>query len=254
MLEIKDLHVSVENKPILKGVNLTIPAGEVHALMGPNGSGKSTLAHVIAGDGDYTVDSGEIWYEVNFAKKSLLSLSVEERARQGVFLSFQYPPEIVGVMNKEFLKASFHGICKDQGVAMMDDEAFDNYLSEIIKKLDMSGDFLARELNVDFSGGEKKRNEILQLAVLSPRFAMLDEVDSGLDIDGLKTVAHQLTALCEQDRSFLLITHYNRFLHYMAPHKVHVIMDGRIVCSGSKELAEQIETSGYDSVCAAELV
>lgn len=249
VLEIKDLSVSVAGKAILNGVNLCIPSGQIHALMGPNGSGKSTLTHVIAGDPDYQVDSGDILFEVHGKPMSLLSLSTDQRARLGVFLSFQYPPEISGVMNREFLKASFHAICKDQGIALMDDDSFEDYLQGIMKSLDMESDFLNRELNVDFSGGEKKRNEILQLAVLSPRLAMLDEVDSGLDIDGLKVVADKLKSLHDESRSFLLVTHYNRFLHHMAPHKVHVIMDGRIVCSGGADLAEKIESQGYEGIC-----
>ncbi|MCY4380505.1 MAG: Fe-S cluster assembly ATPase SufC [Proteobacteria bacterium] len=248
MLEIKDLYVSVDNKPILKGVDLVIPAGEVHALMGPNGSGKSTLSHVIAGDPNYRVDAGEINFDVNFKKSSLLPLSIDERARLGVFLSFQYPPEITGIINREFLKACFHAVCEAQGASAMDDQSFDEYLAGIIKDLEIEPDFLSRELNVDFSGGEKKRNEILQLAVLSPKFAILDEVDSGLDIDSLKTVAHKLRSLHRPDKSYLVITHYQRFLHFIEPDKVHVIDDGRIICSGSKSLAEQIEAEGYDNI------
>lgn len=248
MLEIKDLWVSVDGKPILKGLNLVVPTGEIHALMGPNGSGKSTLTHVIAGDPDYQVDGGDILVEVDAQPRSLLGLAPEQRARMGIFLSYQYPPEISGVMNREFLKASFHAICKDQGIALMDDAAFEEYLQEIMGKLDLEPGFLDRELNVDFSGGEKKRNEILQLAVLSPRLALLDEVDSGLDIDGLKVVAAKLKSLHDGSRSFLLVTHYNRFLHYMAPHKVHVMMDGQIVRSGTQELAERIEADGYEYI------
>lgn len=248
MLEIKDLHVSVGNKKILKGLNLEIPAGEIHVLMGPNGSGKSTLSHVIAGDKDYHVDAGEINFEVHFEKKSLLPLSTEEIARLGVFLSFQYPPEISGVMNREFLKASFQAICEAQGIAPMNDDAFDRHLLGIINNLGMAPDFLSRELNVDFSGGEKKRNEILQLALLSPRLALLDEIDSGLDSDVLKTVAQQLRSLHQKECSFLLITHYARFLHLMNPDKVHILHDGRIVRSGSKKLAEIIDAQGYESV------
>jgi Fe-S cluster assembly ATP-binding protein len=246
MLQIKDLSAKTNGKDILKGLSLTVNEGEVHAIMGPNGSGKSTLSKVIAGHPDYEVTGGQIDYQVNFKPKSLLDLSPDERAREGVFLAFQYPVEVPGVNNAEFLRASFNAICRHQGVEEMDPLDFDELVRGKIKHLGMDEKFLDRQLNVDFSGGEKKRNEILQMAVLDPRLAILDETDSGLDVDSLRLVSEGLNKLRTSSNAYVLITHYQRILSYVVPDFVHVLHDGRIIKTGGKELALEIEERGYD--------
>jgi Fe-S cluster assembly ATP-binding protein len=246
MLEIKNLHVRIGDVEILKGIDLKINAGKVHAIMGPNGSGKSTLAKVIAGAPEYEVTEGEILYEVNFKKINILKLEPEQRAREGIFMAFQYPVEIPGVNTSIFLRAAFNEICKQHGVPGMDPLEFDEYLRAKIKLLDMDEKFINRPVNLDFSGGEKKRNEILQLAVLNPRFAVLDETDSGLDIDSLRIVADGVNKLRNKNNTFLLITHYQRLLNYIVPDFVHILVNGKIVRSEGKELALEVEDKGYD--------
>ncbi len=244
MLEIKNLHVSVEGVEILKGINLKVQAGEVHAIMGPNGSGKSTLTRVLAGHPAYVVTKGSVTYE----GKDLFALSIEERARQGIFLAFQYPIDIPGVNNTYFLKAALNEIRKARGLEELDAMEFLEYLKEKMKTVEMDESFLNRPVNEGFSGGEKKRNEILQMAVLSPKLAILDETDSGLDIDALKVVSEGVDRLRRPDRSIILVTHYQRILNYIVPDHVHVLMGGKIVKSGGKDLALHLEEKGYEWV------
>jgi len=244
MLEIRNLHAGVEGKKILKGVNLSIDAGEVHAVMGPNGSGKSTLAQILAGREGYEVTQGEVLYQ----GKDLLDMEPEERAREGVFLAFQYPVEIPGVNSTYFLKAALNEQRKHRGLPELDAMEFLGLVKERMKVLELREDFLKRAVNEGFSGGEKKRNEIFQMAVLEPRLAILDETDSGLDIDALKTVSAGVNRLKRSDNAQLVITHYQRLLDYIIPDFVHVLYDGRIVRSGGKELALELEQRGYDWV------
>jgi len=241
MLEIKNLHASVEQQEILRGINLKVNAGEVHAIMGPNGSGKSTLAHVMAGRDGYQITRGEVLYE----GKDLLAMPPEERAREGVFLAFQYPVEIAGVSNMYFLRAALNTIRKHRGLEELDAMDFLKTVREKMKILDMDETLMNRPVNEGFSGGEKKRNEIFQMAVLEPKLAILDETDSGLDIDALRTVADGINRLRGPERAMILVTHYQRLLNYVVPDFVHVLADGRIVKSGGKELALELEQKGY---------
>ncbi len=241
MLKIENLHVSVEDKPILKGISLEIKAGEVHAIMGPNGSGKSTLSHVLAGRSGYEVTGGSITYQ----GKSLLEMAPEERAREGIFLAFQYPVEIPGVSNVYLLKAALNAVRKHRGLSELDAIDFLRMIKAKVKLVEMDEQFLYRAVNEGFSGGEKKRNEILQMAVLEPSLCILDETDSGLDIDALKIVSEGVNSLRSPDRSFILVTHYQRLLDYVKPDFVHVLAHGRIVKSGDAGLAHELESRGY---------
>jgi Fe-S cluster assembly ATP-binding protein len=250
ILEIKNLSAGVEGKQILKGVSLTINAGEVHAVMGPNGSGKSTLAAVLAGRDGYEVTSGEVIYN----GKDLLELDPEERAREGVFLAFQYPVEIPGVNSTYFLKAALNEIRKSKGQPELDAIDFLELVKDKIKLLELNEDLLKRSVNEGFSGGEKKRNEIFQMAVLEPKLAILDETDSGLDIDALRIVAGGVNKLKRPDSAQLVITHYQRLLNYIVPDVVHVMADGRIVKSGDKSLALELEANGYNGILKGLLV
>lgn len=242
ILAIKDLHVSIEEKEIVKGLNLTVKEGETHALMGPNGSGKSTLSYTILGHPRYTITSGDI----QFNGQSILELDTDKRAQLGLFLGFQYPSEIAGVSVSNFLRTSLNDVRKNKGGKQLGVPEFQKLLAEKMKKLRMDHSFAERFLNEGFSGGEKKRSEILQLAVLQPKIAILDEPDSGLDIDALKSVAKNIKELSGPALGILMITHYERILHYVQPDKVHVMMEGRIVKSGGKELARALELKGYD--------
>ncbi|HMF18564.1 MAG TPA: Fe-S cluster assembly ATPase SufC [Gemmataceae bacterium] len=241
MLTIFNLHARVDDKEILRGVDLKVKAGEVHAIMGPNGSGKSTLAGVLAGRDAFTVTEGDVLFE----GKNLLDMDPEERARAGLFLAFQYPVEIPGVSNQYFLRAALNTIRKSRGQEELDALDFRKLVQEKLKVLHIEEDLLKRPVNEGFSGGEKKRNEIFQMAVLEPKLCILDETDSGLDIDALRTVADGVNALRSKDRAILVITHYQRLLEHIIPDKVHVLFDGRIVKSGGKELALELEEKGY---------
>jgi Fe-S cluster assembly ATP-binding protein len=242
MLDIKNLHATVGDKEILKGITLTVNAGEVHAVMGPNGSGKSTLAQVLAGHPAYVVTAGTVTYE----GEDLLAMDAEVRAQKGVFLAFQYPVEIPGVSNAYFLRAAYNEIRKARGEEEIDPMSFADLMDEKMKLVEMDGAMLTRSVNTGFSGGEKKRNEILQMAVLEPRLAILDETDSGLDIDALRIVAHGVNSLKRPDNATIVVTHYQRLLNYIVPDYVHVLAGGRIVKSGGRELALELEAKGYD--------
>ncbi len=244
MLTIKNLHVRVEGQEILRGIDLEVASGEVHAIMGPNGSGKSTLTHVLAGHEGYEITQGTVTYQ----GRDLLSMAPEERAREGIFLAFQYPVEIPGVNNVYLLKAALNAVRTHRGLAEVDAMEFLSLVKERVKLVKMDEGLLSRAVNEGFSGGEKKRNEILQMTVLEPRLAILDETDSGLDIDALKSVAEGVNRLRHPDRAFILVTHYQRLLDYIIPDRVHVLMGGRIIKSGGRELALELEERGYDWV------
>ena len=247
MLEIKNLHANIGDKEILKGIDLTVTAGEVHAVMGPNGSGKSTLAQVLAGHPAYEVTKGEVLYD----GANLFDLDPEVRAQRGIFLAFQYPIEIPGVTNAYFLRSAYNEIRKAKGMTELDPLEFLDLMEEKTKIVEMDQAMMTRSVNTGFSGGEKKRNEILQMAVLEPRLAILDETDSGLDIDALKIVSNGVNALRRPDNATIVVTHYQRLLNYIVPDYVHVLANGRIVKSGGKELALELEEKGYDWIPGA---
>ncbi len=247
MLEVSNLRAEVDEKEILKGLTLSVNSGEIHAIMGPNGSGKSTLANALAGRDDYEVTSGSATLD----EEDLLDMSPEDRARKGLFLAFQYPVEIPGVSNKLFMQASVNAIREEKGLPALDMFDFDEYAQSKIELLDMRKDLLERSVNVGFSGGEKKRNDIFQMSLLEPKLCILDETDSGLDIDALKIVANGVNSLRSKSRSFVVITHYQRLLDYIKPDFVHVLYDGKIIKSGGFELAHELEEKGYDDIIKA---
>jgi Fe-S cluster assembly ATP-binding protein len=242
VLEIRNLHAAIDGKEILRGLDLSVKAGEIHAIMGPNGSGKSTLAKVLAGHPSYEVTEGEVIYE----GRNLLEIEPDERARLGVFMAFQYPIEIPGVSNTNFLRLAYNEKAKSEGRDELDPLEFDDLIREKLKIVEMDTSFINRSVNEGFSGGEKKRNEILQMAVLEPKLAVLDETDSGLDIDALRIVAGGINKLANKDNAIILVTHYQRLLNYIEPHFVHVLYRGQIAKSGGKELAVELEKKGYD--------
>ena len=244
MIEIKNLHVEVEGNKILKGVNLEVKKGETHAIMGPNGSGKSTLAQVLAGHEDYDITEGSI----DYLGKDLLEMDVDERACEGIFLAFQYPVELPGVNNMYFLRSALNAQRKYRGEKEIDAMEFMDLISDRIKLLNLKDSLLKRPVNEGFSGGEKKRNEIFQMAVLEPKLALLDETDSGLDIDALRVVANGVNSMKNQESSTIVVTHYQRLLHYIIPDFVHILVDGRIISSGDKNLAIELEEKGYDKI------
>lgn len=246
ILSVQGLRASINGTEILKGIDLTVKSGEVHAIMGLNGSGKSTLAKVLAGHSAYEVTAGSVQFE----DKNLLELPPEERAQAGLFLAFQYPIEIPGVANTQFLRLAYNTVQTQRGKEELDPLEFDDFVREKMKLLDMKPDFLDRSVNEGFSGGEKKRNEILQMALLEPKLSILDETDSGLDIDALKIVANGVNQIANKDNAIVLVTHYQRLLDYIVPDYVHIMQTGRIVMTGSKELALELETRGYDWVSA----
>lgn len=246
MLQIKDLKVNIEENPILKGIDLDIKAGEVHAIMGTNGSGKSTLSKTIAGHPHYEVKTGAISFDVNMKKENLLEMEPHDRARNGIFLSFQYPIEIPGISNSVFLRETFNEICQHQGAEVLDPYDFDALLKSKLKLVHMDESFINRNVNEGLSGGEKKKNEILQLLLLNPKLAILDETDSGLDIDALRIVAEGINKFRSKHNSVLLITHYQRLLNYVVPDYVHIMHKGKIIKSGDKSLALAVEERGYD--------
>ena len=244
MIKIENLHVEVEGNQILKGINLEVKAGETHAIMGPNGSGKSTLAQVLAGHEDYEVTKGKVEY----LKKNLLEMDVDERACEGVFLAFQYPVELPGVNNTYFLKSALNAQRKYRGEKEIDAMEFMDLISDKIKLLNLKDSLLKRPVNEGFSGGEKKRNEIFQMAVLEPKLALLDETDSGLDIDALRVVAEGVNTMRNKENAIIIVTHYQRLLNYIVPDFVHVLVDGKIISSGDKNLALELEEKGYDKI------
>ena len=246
MLKVQNLKVSVQDEVILNGIHLHVKTGETHALMGPNGCGKSTFAKVLTGDPQYRVVEGSVFYEVNMKDKNLLSMDISERAKEGVFMAFQYPVEVPGLNNMEFLKSAFQSLCRYQGVSLMKDGDFEKLAVQKSKELGIDEDFLRRNLNEGFSGGEKKQNEILQMSILSPRLAVLDETDSGLDVDSLQKVSQGINRFRGKNKSIILITHYHRLLELVRPDFVHIILEGRIQKSGDFSLAKKIETQGYD--------
>lgn len=248
ILDVKNLHASVDGKEILSGLNLRVNEGEVHAIMGPNGSGKSTLSKVLAGHPDYQVTDGSVELEVNLRMRNVLEMDPEERARDGIFLAYQYPVEIPGVSNTVFLRAAFNAICKHQGAKESSPDEFKTLLHEKCRFLGMDERFIDREVNVAFSGGEKKRNEILQMAILQPRLSFLDETDSGLDVDSLRIVSEGVNKLRRKDNAIVLITHYQRILNYVVPDRVHILYKGKIIKSGGKDLALYVEQNGYDRI------
>jgi Fe-S cluster assembly ATP-binding protein len=250
VLKIINLHAEVEGEEILKGINLEINAGEVHAIMGPNGSGKSTLAKVVAGHPAYEVTKGQILYQ----GEDILELEPDERAKRGIFLAFQYPVEVPGVSNSMLIRQSVNNIRKERGLDEFDPLEFDDYIREKLELVEMDEKFLDRSVNTGFSGGEKKRNEILQLAALEPKLALMDETDSGLDIDALRIVSGGVNKIKSPENAIMLVTHYQRILNYITPDRVHVLMDGKIVKSGGKELALELEEKGYDWLSANVMV